>query len=267
MLMKIGEYDRFQILNHLHCLSVDIARETPTQHLRNVLKKTLLEEILKTNQSICYHNKLLEVLQTIEDDKGYRCCKSGCRAIEKRHRDYIKHLRTVHPHLNIVVCNYGKTCPMRFVSIQGLIKHIKSSHCAVPQPSPIAPNIVQVQTSCLCDRVSCGRMRFQNVKELMTHFNIFHSREERQCLFFGCDAKFKASEAEKNSRKDKSSQDVVRQHFTRKHVSCGDMRLKPQYLTHTPLIQTSTQQNLTPMSGKNIFMFIIQSRKFPFKKL
>ena len=59
MLKKVTEYDRFELISHLNKFSIVFSELEDTEKLRNVLKKVILEELVKSNPSNeCYQSLL-----------------------------------------------------------------------------------------------------------------------------------------------------------------------------------------------------------------
>ena len=66
--------------------------------------------------------KVNRILQ-ISNDRGYKCCLVGCCFKAPRHRDYICHLRDVHPSLTMFTCNFKKSCNVNTVDFNSLVAH------------------------------------------------------------------------------------------------------------------------------------------------
>ena len=128
ILTGVDEMDRFQIRAQLHRLRVfDIARDELYQ-MRLLLKKGLLEEILKIevgNRDV-YSDKLKEINSLLQyKAKGYSCCLVGCRFVGDRHRQYVKHIKTTHPRATNVTCNFKNACIRNFSIVENLLSLIK----------------------------------------------------------------------------------------------------------------------------------------------
>ena len=95
---------------------------------------------------------------------------------------------------------------------------------------------VNVDFPCKCNMVSCGEMRFTNTKGLITHYTNFHSLEDRDCIFSSCNSSFKSSRALKNSKEDKSAQNVIRRHFRTKHIQADQLILKESFRLVPPVL-------------------------------
>jgi hypothetical protein len=141
----------------------------------------------------------------------------GCMYIGEKHFKYVQHLKLCHPNFKNVECNFPKICKRRFDGIEDLIEHLKVSHSARGKSVPIPP-VTVINVPCQCNRLTCRGRAFDNVNELMGHWNTFHSNEERDCIFLGCSTTFGVSS-------------VSRNHFRLKHKYTGQMTLKPRHLT------------------------------------
>ena len=108
--------------------------ELATQKL--LLKKCLIEEILKIenlDQREDFVNMLIDVknqlkLKTVSSERGYSCFFVGCRFIGSRHRQYINHLKRVHPRQESYCCRFKNVCQRNLNSISDLEDHILSEH-------------------------------------------------------------------------------------------------------------------------------------------
>ena len=49
-----------------------------------------------------------------------------------------------------------------------------------------------LSVGCKRVRISCGNRKFTNKRELMSHYNSFHTSENRVCIFYQCNVKFNA---------------------------------------------------------------------------
>ena len=81
--------------------------------------------------------------------------------------------------------------------------------------------VVQLDMSCKCNRLSCGGRRFNNIQQLLTHWNTLHHNEDRDCIFLDCKQLFKAGSAS-------------RRHFRVKHKQVNKMKLKVRHLSSVP---------------------------------
>ena len=96
--------DRFQVLRFLRIWGhrADCTEENYTR-IKALLQKVLLENIMIVRNDVHYRRllgKVNRILQ-ISNDRGYKCCLVGCCFKAPRHRDYICHLRDVHPSLTM----------------------------------------------------------------------------------------------------------------------------------------------------------------------
>ena len=226
--------DRFQIRSHLNRFLVfEVPRDELSQ-MRLQLKKVLLEEILKVeveNKNV-YSESLEEIINLLQIKlKGYSCCLIGCRFQAERHREYVKHIVVTHPRVTNVTCKYKNICPRTFANIEDLILHIKEEHSAISATagtSYVTPAVIDVP--CRCNLISCGSRHFSSVKDLLTHFNTFHHKDTRECVFRDCDKKFGANS-------------TSRHHFRLKHVGKDSMQLKTIHLLNVPSLPSLSIQD------------------------
>ena len=132
-LENVGAMDRLQLLNELHSFSVPVHSDDSIMKLRNLTRRALLEEIVKSDNSSYFHQKMLKVCESLKvNETGFKCCLPGCRASLDRHERYVRHLKHDHPNIVEMKCNFGKTCPRIFHCINRLQEHIKDSHSSRP---------------------------------------------------------------------------------------------------------------------------------------
>ena len=247
------------MLEELHVFSGDVIRRNldlfsqaydtldDIHRLRNLLRKCLLTEILKVEEE--NRDFFLRCLNETDcklnsrSDPGFPCALIGCRYLGKRHRDYVVHLKKSHPDITNIICNFSKKCIMRFMSVEDLIVHIKLLHSKASQE--INENETRsvlrhvIDEKCVCNRLSCGQLQFESLKQFMTHYNSFHANEERPCIFFDCKTVFHAS-----------CPGTARNHFRLKHKATGNMRVKNVYSLHTTLPQSNLENSMD--SGSSV---------------
>ena len=224
---------------------VEYSHDWKSEKLRLVLKKSLLEEIIKTNcdrnlYSVCLDETNAALNNWGQVDTGYSCCIPGCRFNCERHRHYITHLRKNHSSLKDVPCNFEKNCKQNFSSLESLVQHIKDSHSSTPAsvliPSTSSSSLINIP--CKCDL--CSGRNFENITELMRHYNAFHSNQNRECIFLGCKVSFGPSS-------------TSRHHFRLKHKHTGNMTLKAKHLVNVDqyVAETieSSDSSVAPISG------------------
>ena len=222
---NIHNLDLFQIKSNLDLFSVQYLHIEDTNKLRNILKKELLEEILKNDDddreffATCLGETVAQLAGTSEK-AGYPCCLLGCKYLAKRHQYYIVHVKRNHPNIKNIPCNFGKKCKRNFSAFEDLINHVKQVHSRQVVQSPKAPvaDIGQINIPVKCSRISCGGKHYPNLKELMTHYNSFHSNEERDCIFLDCRTNFHSK-----------STMSARNHF-KTHKDTGRLKLKTRHL-------------------------------------
>ena len=151
-------------------------------------------------------------------EKGYACCLIGCRFVADRHLNYVKHIKQSHPNMKNLLCNFRKLCLQRFDSVENLVQHLKENHSArvtVSSSKSIATD--QVNVAVKCNRLLCNGRQFDNLSLLMTHWNCFHSNENRDCIFLDCNSTFDV-------------RSTSRQHFRTQHKLKNKMELKQRHL-------------------------------------
>ena len=235
--------DLFQIKSNLDLFSIEYHQSDGQEKLRMKLKKSILEEILKSDVEArdFYETCLKETDMTLlgsSRESGYPCCLAGCNYISERHRTYIRHLKRAHPNVKSVLCNFKKKCQRNFSSLEALVKHVDRDHFPQGNQNPIVPRVAPVHSLCKCNRRSCGGMVFSNTKSLMGHYNSFHSSEERDCIFLDCKTDFHASNPKSAIN-----------HFRIYHKKTGKMDLKVRHLTESE--QASSSSNL---AGEPVFI-------------
>ena len=149
----------------------------------------------------------------------------GCLFIADRHRNYVKHIRTVHPNQNRVVCKFNHQCRRQYSSVRLLIEHIKEDHFSTNQydeklsisSRPLTKAVTDVNQECRCDLRSCDGKKFPSLKLFMKHFNTSHLREPRVCIFEGCNTQFNLNS-------------TSRHHFRLKHVVPKLLKLKDKHV-------------------------------------
>ena len=123
---NVSQLDRFEIKTKLIQFSINVPDNEGTEKMKNILKKVLLEEILKTdidNKSY-YSSRLKEVIDYLflgSNSEKYLCCLAGCRYHGERHRDYVMHIKRCHPNLKTILCNFKKQCKLSFTGIESLL--------------------------------------------------------------------------------------------------------------------------------------------------
>ena len=223
---SIPKFDLFTIKMHLNRFSVVFGASAESGRLALMLKKAVLEELVKDSEKeLVYGPALVEILNALalansESEIGYRCSLVGCRFVSDRHKSYIVHLRKDHPNIKQVTCNFRKECKRTFPSTDLLVQHLKNSHTTQKEvASTVQPAIVaaHVNIACKCNRLSCGASQFENTNQLITHWNTYHSNEERDCIFRDCDTTFGKSSMSRN-------------HFRLKHKNTGKLVLKDRHI-------------------------------------
>ena len=217
-----------QIKYNLDIFSIAYLPTENIEKLRFRLKKHLVTEILKTDvQNRQFYEECLRESNRYlcsPTEYGYHCVFVGCSFKGDRHKTFLKHIRRCHPTIRDIMCNFRKSCKRYFSSFQELLDHVKSEHytpnveaAELPRAIDSSSN-VSLEISCKCDRLSCGGFKYRNLNELMTHYNSFHVKELRPCIFEGCKNLFKPGK-----------RTSALNHFKR-HRENGQLKLKAQYL-------------------------------------
>ena len=226
-------YDKFEVLNLCNkfevgeCVQIDFSKQ------KLMLEKRVLEELLKLGDDGDYSRLLAETKMRLDMDieHGYPCSLIGCLFKSYRHRDYIKHMKTVHVKEGRFLCKYKNECQRCFSSVSLLIEHIRESHKSIPNPRARA-NAASSATdlACKCNLHSCSGRQFPNLKLFLSHINNDHNNEVRCCVFENCDTKFKEKSAS-------------RHHFRRKHVNLNLTKLKSKHIVHSDRGVTTEEFN------------------------
>lgn len=213
ILSEINSYDKFQVRNYLNKFCV-VEPSDEINRMRLVLKKTVLEEILKIENNAIFRGKLKETVNFLQDlNMKYSCCLAGCRYECVMHRYYLQHIKISHPNLTKIMCNFKKSCLRSFSSFEDLIIHVKEDHSKVMSDTQVMSRPPVLDIPSRCNMISCGSKFFQSVTQLMTHFNTHHSGDARECIFKNCSKKF-------------ASGSKSRDHFRNVHIKPSLLDLK-----------------------------------------
>lgn len=209
------DLDEFEVLNLGNKYSLNLANEESLSKQKYLLQKFILLQLLKVDTIFSnYHSRLLKETEShlnLQAPDVYLCCFVGCLHSSPRHRTYLQHLKAVHYNSEKLVCNFKKSCKREYPRISLLLEHVLGSHSVEPTVGR------QVQEDIPCNIVSCSGIKFRNVDELMTHFNVKHSNDERNCIFDNCSHRFSAGSKS-------------RDHFRLKHKKTNLIKMKPQHL-------------------------------------
>ena len=128
--LQLDNYDKFEITNLSVKFDLDISGESNFSKQKYILKKCVLEQILKVDSGDRYKTLLSETESLLKYQKygGYSCCLVGCTFRGDRHRKYINHLKQVHISYDKFLCQFRHSCQRQFTSIDLLIQHIRVSH-------------------------------------------------------------------------------------------------------------------------------------------
>ena len=221
--LLLEQLDSFQVLAECAKLRIKIDSSVDLSTQKYSLQKGLIEEILK-NENLPnkdYYENLLESTRKLLNLKslkitGIACSFVGCFYKGKRHRNYINHMKEIHPNQTSYRCEYKRHCKRNFASIEQLENHVKTEHIEPNHPSNQRMITPSLRVICKCGMISCGQKRFNSIKDLMGHVNNDHSQEPRICIFEHCAQIFKAGS-------------VSRHHFRIKHLQKSLIILKKEY--------------------------------------
>ena len=210
--------DQFEILNLARKFFIKLPQDISLSKQALVIQKFVLEQLLKSEQSDYYLRLLNETEGQLQLRKGNKfvCCLVGCLFSTELHKNYLKHLKSVHSNYNRFVCNYKKTCKRQFSTVSLLLDHVADIHVKKNPSGSGTSHSISEAVACKCDLLSCGR-NFREVGLLMAHLNTNHSAEQRSFIFEGCDQRFAPGY---NSRR----------HFLEKHKKTGNLQLKGKHL-------------------------------------
>ena len=248
---NIQNLDLFQIKANLDNFFPNYNQSDGTEKLRLVLKKSLLEELLKfQNENSSFFQRCLnetnERLSSVGGDKdvGFACCFIGCKFRAVDHRNFVIHLKKNHPNIKSIICNFRNTCKRSFPSVDELVSHLKQEHAGQNQ-NLVDPVIVgEIDVPCKCDQISCGQKNFSSTKLLMRHYNSYHANQSRECIFSKCKTIFHAA-----------CPASALNHFRIKHKQTGNMTLKSRYVfteEEAELMTGSSQQGEGVVAGEVI---------------
>ena len=118
-------FDRFEILNISRQWGLELGVDNFSRQ-KYQLQKMLVEHILREENCEFYQKLLKETGDqlNITPEYGYRCCLIGCTYRTVRHREYIRHLKEIHPTLGKYTCNFGNICRISVSSINHLVEHV-----------------------------------------------------------------------------------------------------------------------------------------------
>ena len=132
-----NDIDHFGLVAAGEKFKIDINQSAQFSHQKNQLKCAVLQEILKSpNLNDDERDKYKVMLDTTikllhlkaSMLKGFPCSFVGCLFRGKKHRDYVKHLKDIHPTSSTFQCGFNRECERNFVSISDLKNHVPFSH-------------------------------------------------------------------------------------------------------------------------------------------
>ena len=216
-----GRVDQFEVLDIARKFSISLSQDHSISQQTFVIQKFVLQQLTKaeSDENEYYSRLLIETEShlSIKCPSSYSCCLVGCLFSTELHRNYLKHLKTVHLNYDRLVCNFKKSCKRQFSTFSLLHDHVVEVHIRKKQSaSSEAGNHIQEQTACKCDLVSCGR-NFRDSGQLMTHLNTEHLNELKNCIFDGCQQRFTPGYN-------------TRRHFIEKHKRSNKLQLKTKHL-------------------------------------
>ena len=215
-----NEMDQIEVLSIAEHLSLNVRNEERFSKQKYALQKVVLEQIVKVEPTDYFQQLLHETNQNIQMKKPsqYICCLVGCLYKAGSHRSYLQHLKRVHFTHKELSCNFKKQCRRQFSSMQLLIDHVKEAHSTVKAVQVPGRVMLFEHQACRCDMLACRGMEFSSVDKLMTHIINFHVKEERQCIFESCSAKFS-----------KGILTTAKNHFLVKHKNTNKLELKNKH--------------------------------------
>ena len=120
---NILRLDRFELISKLNLFLINVNDTEETEKMRNLLRKVVLEEILKNSETIdrdFYALRLQQVIDQLNLDSevpGYPCVYIGCRYHADRHRSFVVHIKRCHPNIKHIKCNFKKRCNQTFPGV------------------------------------------------------------------------------------------------------------------------------------------------------
>ena len=195
--LLLNQLDTFEVLSECQKFRLELSDSMDFSCQKYLLQKFLLMEILKNKNIVerSYYENLLEstvkfLKWKAEKVKGIPCSFAGCLFLGKHHRQYLQHLREIHPSQTTYCCNKRK-CKRNFSSIDDILNHVKKDHNSEPSNVNLGAEPQSISSeACKCCMISCGQKPFSNIKELASHMNIKHSEEPRFCIFENCNQFF-----------------------------------------------------------------------------
>ena len=221
-----NKMDKFEVLNLSRRFGLDASDQASFSTQKLKLQIVMVENILKEDDQEYYQNLLIETNQLLNKLKetGYACSLVGCSYRAKAHRQYIRHMKEIHPTHNKFTCNFMNKCKINCSSLILLIEHVRQMHSRTRTPAPhIQPTLSQIiRIECRCDLLSCGQQKFSDVSVLMTHLNGFHKKETRCCIFEDCGKVFPENYHSLT-------------HFRLKHIQQNKTKLKKKHMVDPDL--------------------------------
>ena len=232
-----NQYDQFEVLSLINRFSIELQSESSFSRQKYLLQKHVLECIVREDNSETYVQLLEETLGFCQSRRppGYHCCLAGCSFRASEHKNYVKHLQTVHPTIQKLACNYKHQCRREFSNIQQLIMHIRECHSRNPDGKDLPNHPPDMLLACKCEILRCGGKKFTDLKLLMKHMNVEHGGEPRECIFDQCSKHFDANSAS-------------RHHFRTEHILKKKTKLKKKNLVDAELpipVEAVTEQEET----------------------
>ena len=233
-----NKLDKFEVLNISRTFGLDTSDQARFSTLKLQLQKVMIENILKEDNQEYYLNLLNVTNQQLNKFKetGYACSLVGCSYRAQGHRQYIRHVKEIHPTHNKFTCNFMNKCKMNFSSVNLLIEHVRQMHSRSRAPRIQPPPVQIINSECRCDLLSCGNRKFKDACDLMAHLNGFHSKETRYCIFEDCVKVFPENYQS-------------RHHFRIKHIQLNKTKLKKKHLVNLDLQFSSQDTNVEHNSG------------------
>ena len=107
-----GRVDQFEVLDIARKFSIRLSQDLSFSQQTFVVQKFVLQQLTKaeSDENEYYSRLLIETEShlSIKCPSSYSCCLVGCLFSTELHRNYLKHLKTVHLNYDRLVCNFKK---------------------------------------------------------------------------------------------------------------------------------------------------------------
>ena len=173
-----NELDRVTLLRNLKKFKVNFNECSEYVILKYRLKIKLPDNISRM-MSKCLEKEEVEKSKKEAEDLlrfynekisrlNYKCSFVGCLYEARKHRDYILHLKRVHPEGSNMKCLYGLKCLNVFSTLPLLEDHIIHFHQKKQANEVSVSSAVLLDNPCRCSVSKCGGAQFTSMKTLHT---------------------------------------------------------------------------------------------------